>query len=207
MEKNKWDSTELDLYLLYENWAVKNGLAVLVGQKYNSADERIHFRKTMQEESVSALSANRYERLCRLWEHSNHREENFLLRNPNLLLCECRPVYIIQWALSKGFRPDWLDWAIEHDLYTLKQETEIPCHAETSPAYSTSWLSIQQAAIVEFFNPRRKPDAKRDEIVEWINKKAKAAGLSGSDNIAKAIFTIIKPSDHDPKNKRVESLD
>ncbi len=67
--------------------------------------------------------------------------------------------------------------------------------------YSTPWLTIQNAAISKFFNPRPSQDAKSDEVLAWINEEAKI-GIGPSDNVAKAIFTIIKPLDHNPKIKR-----
>lgn len=68
--------------------------------------------------------------------------------------------------------------------------------------YSTPSLDILREAIAEFFEPRRDPDAKREEVVEWINKRFEERGLKPTDNIARAIFTIIKPSDHDPRSRR-----
>lgn len=76
--------------------------------------------------------------------------------------------------------------------------------AQLAQPYSTSWLTIQNAAIAQFFNPRRNPDPKREEVIEWINAKAEKTGLRESQNIAKAIFTIIKPENHDPKKRRDE---
>lgn len=73
--------------------------------------------------------------------------------------------------------------------------------------YSTPWLDLINAATKEFFNPRRNPDAKRDEVIEWLKQQAIKSGLPDSGNIASAIFTIIKPENHDPKKKRVEPLD
>jgi hypothetical protein len=70
--------------------------------------------------------------------------------------------------------------------------------------YSTRWLTIQDAAIAQFFNPRRNPDSKSDEVIKWINAEAAKTGLKESQNIAEAIFTIIKPENHDPKKKRDE---
>ena len=69
-------------------------------------------------------------------------------------------------------------------------------------SYSTSWLVIQWAAVEKFFKERGSVDAKKEEVVEWIIEEAGNAGLSGSKNIAEAIFTIIKPSDHDPRKRR-----
>lgn len=76
--------------------------------------------------------------------------------------------------------------------------------ANNAATYSTKWLEIQQAAIAQFFNPRRNPDAKKEEVIAWINAQAVNAELGESNNIASTIFTIIKPENHDPKKKRVE---
>lgn len=73
-----------------------------------------------------------------------------------------------------------------------------------TPRYSTEWLEIQDRVIATFFNPRRNPDAKKGEIVEWIEAEAKKCKLQYSANIANTIFTIVKPHDHDPKKRRVE---
>jgi hypothetical protein len=70
--------------------------------------------------------------------------------------------------------------------------------------YSTKWLEIMKAAISEFFDPRRNPDAKKDEVIAWINAKAVKAKLGESTSVASTIFTIIKPEHHNPKKERVE---
>ena len=114
------------------------------------------------------------------------------------------PSYFINWALSKRIKPAWLDWAIEHKLYVPKQET-IQKKIETANVdtiYSTKWLEVQQATIAEFFSPRHEVDAKKEEIVPWIIWMAGEAGIKAPENIAKAIFTIIKPLDHSPKIRR-----
>ncbi len=69
-------------------------------------------------------------------------------------------------------------------------------------SYSTPYLLVLKAAIEEFFYPRKDVDAKKEEVVEWIKAKALSVGLPESDNIAGAIFTIIKPTDHDPKRRK-----
>jgi hypothetical protein len=70
------------------------------------------------------------------------------------------------------------------------------------PKYDTEWLKIQQDAIKKFFNPRRNPDAKRAEVIEWIKDEAKNRNLEVSENLAAAIFTIIKAENHSPRKKR-----
>lgn len=68
--------------------------------------------------------------------------------------------------------------------------------------YLTPLLAIQHAAIAEFFAPRRNPDAKSEEVVEWIKAAMANAKLPVSDNVARAIFTIIRPPNHNPKKRR-----
>lgn len=68
--------------------------------------------------------------------------------------------------------------------------------------YSTPWLNILNAAIDEFFNPRQSQDTKKELVKKWILEEAKKNGLEPSNNIADAIFTIIKPIDHNPRTKR-----
>lgn len=79
-------------------------------------------------------------------------------------------------------------------------------HAEKN-IYSTDLLNLMNLAITQFFNPRHKKDAKKNEITEWIKMKGKELDLYVSDNVADSIFTIIKPNDHNPKIKRVEPLE
>ena len=110
------------------------------------------------------------------------------------------------YAHHRFFKPaDAIHWASpKFPKFPFMGEHEEPVQNFAAPIYSTSWLTIQQATINQFFKPRRDPDAKKEEIVEWIKATATKAGLTVSTNIATAIFTIIKPENHDPKKKRVE---
>lgn len=197
--KQNYDKSALEHYLLYDLWNVKNALSVLCGLDYtfysgtpNPEMLEFNLNKERDKEAVRTLCSKEY-RLKDLWERS---ENGFDYSDT--------PAYFIEWALSKRFRPDWLDWAIVRGLYTPKQETVTDKPLQSLPNYSTKWLEIQQAAIAQFFNPRRNPDAKKDEVIEWINTQAVSAGLGESNNIASTIFTIIKPENHDPKKKRCE---
>jgi hypothetical protein len=97
-------------------------------------------------------------------------------------------------------------WALEKN-WDLPQEIldryDSKLNSKKAPDYSTKWIEIQNAAINQFFNPRHELDAKREEVIAWIEAKAKDAKIQNPSSIASAIFTIIKPEDHDPKNKRV----
>lgn len=86
----------------------------------------------------------------------------------------------------------------------VAKASDMPKKADpfANSTYSTSWLFIQWAATAEFFEQRGAVDAKKEEVVDWIIDKAKQAGLPYSKNIAEAMFTIIKPHDHDPRKRR-----
>ncbi len=204
----EWDWTELKFYLRYDYWKAVDGLAVLAGCRYPyGGDTMLDYDEPLHRACPShgELCANRYAQLCGVWERSklSDNEERYAECSAPFDR-EYSPVYFIEWALSKNLRIDWLDWAIERGLYIPKQEAAQPAQTTSAPAYSTHWLTIQNAAIAQFFNPRRNPDAKKEEVIEWINTQAVGAGLGESNNIASTIFTIIKPENHDPKKKRVE---
>lgn len=71
------------------------------------------------------MRTKKYRNLCDLWESSIHsrrviKEARNIDAHP--LYHEYPSAYIIEWALSKRSRPDWLDWAIERGLYIPKQK-------------------------------------------------------------------------------------
>ena len=70
-----------------------------------------------------------------------------------------------------------------------------------SGTYSTHYIEVMHNAVAEFFEPRHDVDPKKAEVVDWVNTRLAEKGLR-SDNIAQAIFTIIKPADHDPRKRR-----
>lgn len=205
------DKSELANYLRYDNWWPSNAMRVLAGLDYHKpkqyARDKALFGDWLahapddRERELAKMNAD-VERLRSFWSAGAKDRSGKFYDHQGY-----PPAYFIEWALCKKFRPGWLDWAIERGLYHPKQGKENPLLPETSLAYSTPWLTIQQAAIVEFFNPRRNHDAKSGEVVEWIKRQAKNTGLPESDNIAQAIFTIIKPKDHDPKKTRIEPPD
>ena len=110
------------------------------------------------------------------------------------------------WFKYNDFEPafDFIKRRLNHTLHSpISFATPESTRNLSGDTYSTKWLEIQQAAIAQFFNPRRNPDAKKEEVISWINLQAVNAGLGESNNIASTIFTIIKPENHDPKKKRV----
>lgn len=67
---------------------------------------------------------------------------------------------------------------------------------------STPHLAILKDAIAEYFDPRPDIDVSSDVVVPWILERMKSSGMTESKNIADAIFTIVKPLDHDPRKRR-----
>ena len=112
-----------------------------------------------------------------------------------------------RWFKANDFKPafDFIKRRLNHTPHTpISFATPELIPPISGYSYSTKWLEIQQAAIAQFFNPRRNPDAKKNEVIGWINLQAVNVGLGESNNIASTIFTIIKPENHDPKKKRAE---
>lgn len=122
------------------------------------------------------------------------------LSTNGIAYCEINIQKFSKWALL-------VNWEIPDELKqrvaTSKDFVDLN-GLDGSKAYRTDLLTIQELAINEFFNPRKIYDAKKDEITEWLKLKGKELHVEVSDNIADAIFTIIKPNDHNPKIRRAE---
>jgi hypothetical protein len=88
------------------------------------------------------------------------------------------------------------DNKIKHSQDKIDNKSYIP---ETN---LTPWLSILIEAIHQHFPEGREIDPKKASVVEWILGKAKKEGITESENIANAIFTIIKPQNHNPKKRK-----
>lgn len=103
------------------------------------------------------------------------------------------------WAIN-------VDWEIPPEMKKASQK-DVPINATITSEtgnYSSELLNILDLAIVNFYESRREVDPKKEEVLEWLATKAKELKVNLSDNIAEAIFTIIKPDDHNPKIKRVQ---
>ena len=104
-----------------------------------------------------------------------------------------------------------LQWVSERVAITREERDRFECEYGIStesnsdapgPLYSTPYIEVMVSAIREFFEPRRPNDAKKAEVTDWILDRMGEKGLSRSENIAKTIFTIIKPTDHNPRKRR-----
>jgi hypothetical protein len=96
----------------------------------------------------------------------------------------------------------------EHGRLEDEREVETPnsdMADEIKPQptnYTTPYMEIMKETIATYFEPRRAKDAKREEVVDWVTKRLIEVGIGDSKNIATAIFTIIKPTDHNPRKRR-----
>ena len=196
-----WSNTNLKDYLLFDSWKEEPAMCVLVGLDYLQHSEGIGL--PLDWGVRSNLDINAYEEVISNMRRDVQRLRAFFI-NSSQTRESYTPSSYIDWALTKNFRPPWLDWAIEHKLYEPNQEVSQNKTGTVTltTTYSTKWLEIQQAAIAEFFSPRHEVDAKKEEIVSWIIWMAGEAGIKAPENIAKAIFTIIKPENHSPKIRR-----
>lgn len=141
-----WDKSLLALYLSYDIWEADNALSVLCGVDYNDHAGTNCARKLERNQGEAPegeeyqdfvfylKSVNFY--LRDVWKNSKHPNETIYLSgkrdDPFTLIYP--PKYFIDWALSKRFRPDWLDWAIEKKLYTPKELRNLPAPTSSTPA-------------------------------------------------------------------------
>ena len=147
-----WDKTKLEHYLLSDSWESAQAMIILSGYSCEYGRDRygypvsgtylenrlsINFNResfkpymTLDKEAYSNTSKDEinklesdYERLLEIWD-SNTTYRNHLYP----------PAFFIDWALSKRFRPDWLDWAIDKGLYTPKEPRNLPATIQNTPA-------------------------------------------------------------------------
>ena len=187
----------------YDNWNVEEALNYLAGVKAITFTKNIPDVVeiwTLSLENYSAVEdsdiikrfENEIGRLWEIWNSGHH-------YNPN------PPKYYIDWALSKNIKIHWLEYAIEKGLYESSENKSSASAIETS--YETDLLKLLNLAVSQFFNPRRISDAKKEDVTQWLKDKGDELNIVVSDNVADSIFTIIKPKNHNPKIRRVQSLD
>lgn len=116
-----WSSSKLAVYLSYDKWQLVGAWSVLVGFDYTDEpvlldpDALTSFESAFSHEDaikyIKAMEETVYD-LSDIWYSGDKDDEHE--RHP--------PSYFIKWALSKHFKPDWLDWAIENKLYIPEQK-------------------------------------------------------------------------------------
>lgn len=137
---------------------------------------------------------------------------------PRLVDVQDTPVFFILWAermkleipekLAQSVaefadRPSYDDLLTENlRLMGVERIVARDAAPPKNEAYSTVYLGVVHEAISKFFKPDRNTDPKKDEVVTWIKSRFEEMGLNSSNRIAEAIFTIIKPADHNPRRRR-----
>ncbi len=130
-----WDDSRLRDYLSYDCWSPHIGLCTLTGFDYRACDIGVNSGPA-QFDFASALSPSAF----MSYKNENSEAEEQLLSRMNEDIDRLRgfwensgndiedahypPAFFIEWASLKNFTPDWLDWAIERELYIPKQEAD-----------------------------------------------------------------------------------
>ena len=126
-QQQNWEQSRLQDYLLYDYWDVGSAFRVLAGLDYhknedNKIDQVIENVTSFPADPISRLiDDEEYTRVVREMTVQVRRLNEFWL-NSNTDDYYDSPRFFIGWALSKRFKPPWLDWAIEHKLYEPNQE-------------------------------------------------------------------------------------
>jgi|ThiBioDrversion2_2_1062182.scaffolds.fasta_scaffold00413_35 hypothetical protein len=206
----------------YDKWTTREAASLLSGLVPAGDDSAKFFHKFCWSETEKDESTNpcRYI-IFKIFSRNRECEEHiFEILKRSDMGGQASPRKWAEYAKTKGWLPHAESFAdIDNSpLLILLESTggsallqsseNGPPIAQPKPdsPYSTAWLSIQNRAIAQFFSPRRNFDAKSEEVVEWIMAETAKVGLKESRKVAEAIFTMIKPDDHDPKKKRGNPL-
>ena len=73
--------------------------------------------------------------------------------------------------------------------------------ARSDYTHTTALLKIQQKVIDKFYYSSELQHPKRAEVLHFIEETSKEYSIPVSSTMAKSIFTITKPDDHNPKKK------
>lgn len=147
-----WDKTNLEKYLQYEYWEPYKAMYILAGHLLLDSESPDDFGMPTEKEEED------YCHLKDIWVTKGL--SNFY-SDPH------SPSHYIEWAISKKYRPAWLNWAIEHGLYTPKQDEKKPSQTVSASKVEMSnlvyWRTILYANIQQFDNaaPNGKAEVRR----------------------------------------------
>jgi len=182
--QREWDKSRLVDYLKFDYWESYPALCLLAGFDYFAYS---HNRLFSDFGATDTLDLNTFlggdndqydidvricemkkivDRLADLWEHTKHGEDESF--------DQYSPSYYIEWSISKGIKPEWLDWAIECSLYVPKQENETTTQVDfdkTSITYPPELdIAIRAWSAVSITKGKSKPKAR---IKAWLDKNTK----------------------------------
>jgi hypothetical protein len=166
-----WELTNLEHLLLHDKWKPYLGIAVLAGFDFTKLDDNNKANKNSLLSRLSESDEFYYFDCCADLE----RLTNLWIVSPNLDHLTYTPEFLINWALSKRFEPDWLDWAIEKGLVSninkellvgtkINQKELFDKDSSTYPL-ELDW-AMQAWEAVRNDKSKRKPKAK---IKAWLD--------------------------------------
>jgi hypothetical protein len=189
-----WDGSMLGSYLLRDYWSLDGGLCILSGFDYSASIESAPYQhQWMHTLDPGTLQGHRGKDADKAEDLLNRMNDR--LNQLRIIWDGCKrdieaedypPAFFIEWALSKNFRPDWLDWAIERKLYIPSKPTieatpktlrpDIPTFDSAANIYppeldiaNKAWLAVSSV------EGKGKPKAR---IRAWLDQHYADAELS-----------------------------
>lgn len=143
-----WNKTELSTYFRYGYWKPEGALNALVGLRYANSNILLkpwdgYFEPPNTAAEMRAdLTEQAKDNATYIMNIFNASFDNDADRDG-----ERAPSFFIEFAIANDFRPEWLDWAIERELYQLESAPAAKGEAVTSPS-GDDWI-VQARAIAE----------------------------------------------------------
>ena len=142
----EWDRTELEQYLLYDNWRPSKAMILLSGHTYANECILVDYRSHQTHEpNVNSLNARDSFMACEI--EARRFKDDLLLKTEEAFqflqsawdsgyfpYSRYPPEFFIDWAIDKRRPPAWLDWAIDKGLYTPKELRNLPATIQNTPA-------------------------------------------------------------------------
>ena len=180
IQNQDWSKTGLKDYLLYDRWDQDSAWAVLAGLNFHQTGKSTG-GMLLDKETLFYFVEGDYENIQAQIRISFLRLKAFSENSGQQRKYDTPRAYI-DWALSKQFKPLWLDWAIEHKLYEPNQElnsgqlnTANAIKTYSFDPKSTTYpieleLACQAWRAVSSTNNKGKPKAR---IEKWLKDNTK----------------------------------
>lgn len=185
-------------WMRYDTWSVYDGIAILSNIDPSSAkiDENGHMQNIasmrtldgicLSDEllndilpfvngtphSIEFFRASLLGRYCQMrdfWESGNHTEGRY------------PPKYFIDWAISKGMKPKWLDWAKENRLIDDDNKPEIEDREPVGKS-RTGFQNAMAALFNELLDAKqeRNPKITKTALIQRLTEKYSGVGITES---------------------------
>lgn len=115
------------------------------------------------------LLLNGYYNRLTFWKSGNHTEDRY------------PPKYFIDWAISKGMKPKWLDWAKENGLIDNDNKPEIEDKEPTGKS-RTSFQNAMAALFNELLAAKQEKNPKitKTALIQRLTEKYSGVGITES---------------------------